>query len=253
MITEIKLKNEHKKIKTDFEWRNIPQFIVLTGLNGSGKSQILEVLNNPEHFLNEPKFQNNQVQYIPVNHDFSKFFTRVGQDALQNFKDEELNNLLASYDYNLRYHNGYINKYNNGKPFSAKTYQFSKSTVALLKEKKLTPNNNESISYMNYERKDLEYAGKEILITEKLANILENRLTELILDYDFCKNKAKSKCNDTEITERGEKNKYINDILIKKFGFSESLYCPPLRDGSNKENHIELKWISLVAGSHQGS
>ena len=38
------------KSLSDFEWNDIPQFCVLTGTNGSGKTQLLELLN---HSLND--------------------------------------------------------------------------------------------------------------------------------------------------------------------------------------------------------
>lgn len=35
---------------TDFTWENIPQLAILTGVNGAGKSQLLQLLRN--HFSN---------------------------------------------------------------------------------------------------------------------------------------------------------------------------------------------------------
>ncbi|EMO62625.1 hypothetical protein LEP1GSC133_1794 [Leptospira borgpetersenii serovar Pomona str. 200901868] len=37
----------YKSLK-NFKWENIPDFAVITGLNGSGKTQLLEALNGGE-------------------------------------------------------------------------------------------------------------------------------------------------------------------------------------------------------------
>jgi len=38
-------KGKHKSIR-EFEWKDIPKLAVVTGLNGSGKSQLLEIIHS---------------------------------------------------------------------------------------------------------------------------------------------------------------------------------------------------------------
>lgn len=39
---------QYKSIPSGFIWNNIPQFSILTGVNGAGKTQLLEVLQQQE-------------------------------------------------------------------------------------------------------------------------------------------------------------------------------------------------------------
>ena len=65
-ITNFKSEENYKNIKKGFEWNNIPQFAVITGENGSGKTALLEQINaisnldtskNQRIFNNQIKFQ----------------------------------------------------------------------------------------------------------------------------------------------------------------------------------------------------
>ncbi len=63
-IANLKAKENYKNIKKGFEWNNIPQFAVITGENGSGKTALLEQINsisNSDTSKNQQIF-NNQIQ-----------------------------------------------------------------------------------------------------------------------------------------------------------------------------------------------
>ena len=48
----IKLNTRYKSLQEGFEWKDIPSFAVLTGVNGVGKSQLLEVIKGKSEKLN---------------------------------------------------------------------------------------------------------------------------------------------------------------------------------------------------------
>ena len=67
-ITKITIPNENTAFFTgkNFTWDNIPKFAVITGINGSGKTQLLnkihEIINNPsagEITYKDEKYQAN--------------------------------------------------------------------------------------------------------------------------------------------------------------------------------------------------
>ena len=45
ILTSIELREGYKCFKKGFRWDNIPKFTILTGINGSGKTQLLRMLN----------------------------------------------------------------------------------------------------------------------------------------------------------------------------------------------------------------
>lgn len=44
----IKINEAYKSIPSGFTWANVPQFAIITGINGAGKSQLLEILNQKD-------------------------------------------------------------------------------------------------------------------------------------------------------------------------------------------------------------
>lgn len=54
-ISKLRIRFEGKfKSITTFDWNNIPEFAVITGINGTGKSQLLELIHNT--VISNPKF-----------------------------------------------------------------------------------------------------------------------------------------------------------------------------------------------------
>jgi ABC-type cobalamin/Fe3+-siderophores transport system ATPase subunit len=69
---DIIFNGKYKSI-TKFEWKNIPSFVVITGPNGTGKSQLLELINAtfyPQHNINQRvaiigrNFKSKEVTYL---------------------------------------------------------------------------------------------------------------------------------------------------------------------------------------------
>ena len=86
------LDDSYLSIPEEFEWKDIPDFAIIMGKNGSGKSQLLEsIYNNVKHLLEkyeERKFHKDnklvivekigelsksEVIYINAYHDFCKY------------------------------------------------------------------------------------------------------------------------------------------------------------------------------------
>ena len=44
----LKINDTYKSIPSGFIWTDIPQFAIITGVNGVGKSQLLEILNRKD-------------------------------------------------------------------------------------------------------------------------------------------------------------------------------------------------------------
>lgn len=95
-ITYLEAKDSHKNIKKGFVWDNIPQFAVITGENGSGKSSLLQGIQEGRFLINHGK---NPQAII----DLYKSFELQGQgynstyaDQMQQNEQELLNKHLRS-------------------------------------------------------------------------------------------------------------------------------------------------------------
>lgn len=77
-ITNLEAKASYKNIKNGFKWDNIPQFAVITGENGSGKTALLEQINLIYSSNNQNSNQNKK--YIFLNRTISKikYFNNIG-------------------------------------------------------------------------------------------------------------------------------------------------------------------------------
>lgn len=119
MINEIKITQKYKSL-SPFTWTNVPRFAVIAGVNGSGKTQLLELIhlasqqNNTVakhvNLLANPSVQG-KVQYIPAHQQFGNLEGNAGtrqqiearttqiiqyaQSPKEKKRDQNLNNLLA--------------------------------------------------------------------------------------------------------------------------------------------------------------
>lgn len=113
-ITHLKAKESCKNIKEDFEWDNIPQFAVITGENGSGKSSLLQGIREGRFSINHGK--NPQAIIDPY-----KSFELQGQgynstyaDQIQQNEQELLNKHLQSRQNNTE--GVFMQMKNNARP-----------------------------------------------------------------------------------------------------------------------------------------
>lgn len=91
---EIKFEGKYKSI-TSFVWKDIPDFVVITGPNGTGKSQLLELIHNT--FI--PK-QNFTQKVIITGESFkpSEVTFLKGEWELQNTRSVDLSTILKNKD-----------------------------------------------------------------------------------------------------------------------------------------------------------
>lgn len=113
------LHNQYLSIPKGFEWKNIPDFAIVIGKNGSGKSQLLEIIcrgirhlsNENEEYIDKddnrsipPQWKNDflesEVIYINAYHDFCKY----DLDKKEVYKHNVGNTLMSSI---IGYNRGY--------------------------------------------------------------------------------------------------------------------------------------------------
>lgn len=133
---DIKFEGKYKSI-TSFEWKNIPDFVVITGPNGTGKSQLLELIHNT--FIPANNFTQ-KVQITGESFKASEVTFLKGEWEIQNTSSIDLSTLLRKKDnlfqsYTNRNH-GYspIAKVRIYEAFSEVTKKTGKSPKQLTKE-----------------------------------------------------------------------------------------------------------------------
>jgi hypothetical protein len=77
MIRKIQIMGKHASLGINFVWDNIPKFAVIAGINGAGKTKLLELVyrsassgNNSLPITLTPILGSRKIQYITSNHDF---------------------------------------------------------------------------------------------------------------------------------------------------------------------------------------
>ncbi len=63
-----KLQSIYKSLDKDMEWKNIPKLAIITGKNGTGKSQLLEAMKNPINWEGD-SYTKELIKYISAHHD----------------------------------------------------------------------------------------------------------------------------------------------------------------------------------------
>lgn len=108
MIKTIKINQKHGFLKAGFEWGNdaipIPKLSVITGVNGSGKTKLLEAINGKITNLNgfqvvtldNNTIKPNQIVFIPWYHKPSILTNQVGIANLQQY-EENIFNQIKNY------------------------------------------------------------------------------------------------------------------------------------------------------------
>ena len=128
-MQKIKTQETHKSIPKDLEWNDIPRFAIITGKNGSGKSQLLEQMKNIRNWVDNsctakyikhipaiysfntnPKNSNNSKSSIidtnstHKNNVLNSFKKIIETDTKQYIKDNNIN-ILILIDMMARYNN----------------------------------------------------------------------------------------------------------------------------------------------------
>lgn len=168
----IKIKDEHKSIRSGVEF-DLPNFTVLTGKNGSGKSHLLEAIStNGLSEVGDEQGMLSTIKYIRYNELNPQFQEEISEDDVKNsWRNEwnQLNQHLLNYRRNLRGYNNsfqsYIHQYN---PQTQKYLQYW-FDIAENDVEKLT----ENLFYENYE------ISREDLFTSQIGTIFKLYQTRL--------------------------------------------------------------------------
>ncbi len=69
-MQKIKIQQANRSIPKDLEWNEFPRFAIITGKNGSGKSQLLEQMKNPQNWVNT-HYIDKDIKHIPAIYNFN--------------------------------------------------------------------------------------------------------------------------------------------------------------------------------------
>ena len=163
---------DHKSIKSGVEF-DLPNFTVLTGKNGSGKSHLMEVISTQgESAVLDGERTLSSIKYIKFNELNPQFQEDISEDDVKNSWRSvwnQLNNLIQSYrnspqSYNNSFDN-YINRYDShSQRLMRYWYDVAENDV-----EKLT----ENLFYENYE------ISREDLFTSQIGTIFKLYQTRL--------------------------------------------------------------------------
>ena len=168
----IKIKAEHKSIRNGVEF-DLPNFTVLTGKNGSGKSHLLEAIStNGLAEIRDGQNVLSTIKYIRFNDLNPQFQEEISEDDVKNSWRgtwNQLNQYLQNYRRNPR---GYNNSFESLiQQYDSQTQKFLQYWYELAENdvEKLT----ENLFYENYE------LSREDLFTSQIGTIFKLYQTRL--------------------------------------------------------------------------
>lgn len=168
----IKIKEGHKSIRSGVEF-DLPNFTVLTGKNGSGKSHLLEAISaNGLSEVGEVQNMLSTIKYIRFNDLNPQFQEEISEDDVKNSwrnSWNQLNQHLQNYRRNLRGYNNSFQTYIH--QYDSQTQKFLQYWFDIAEDdvEKLT----ENLFYENYE------ISREDLFTSQIGTILKLYQTRL--------------------------------------------------------------------------
>lgn len=198
----IKIKDQHKSIRNGVEFE-LPNFTVLTGKNGSGKSHLLEAIstNRQSEVTDGPKVLGT-VKYIKFNDLNPQFQEDISEEDVKNSWRNgwnQLNQHLQNYRRNQRGYNNsfqsYIEQYDpQTREFIQYWFDLAENDVEKL---------SESLFYENYE------ISRENLFTSQIGTIFKLYQTRL----------DENKMNEVSNTEEGTSLTVLsNEQFEQKYG-----------------------------------
>jgi predicted ATPase len=236
---EIKFEGKYKSI-TSFTWSNIPNFVVITGPNGTGKSQLLELIYNS--LVRTPE-TNLHIEIIGKHFKANEVTFLKGEWQLQNTQHINLSTLMQKMD-NFYQH---FQQNNHGYNHDTKIRIDAAFKEIITKSQK--PKRDIS-------KEEFEKLFPEILIeneqqlSQKIAEIFYNyRLSEI----EF---KADGKSEEDIILSLGEKPwNVLRDIIREAklpFDINDPSKCGFRENFQLKLTHIilkeEIKFSDLSSG-----
>ncbi|GMO62644.1 MAG: hypothetical protein Ta2D_09190 [Rickettsiales bacterium] len=276
----IKVLDDFKSLKKDDEWNDIPKFAVLTGKNGTGKSQLLDICGNTK-FLSFP-FKRDEINYIRWNWNFHK------DQPSQNIPEEKMNienNMNIFYDiYNVFFELDKINKESKKLNTNLKEILINRQFQEFQNLLNTIPNqpfNKINILLFEYNLFDffilyINLADKlqknwldlteDDLLNNDISSLLDTNLSDeinikkFLYNYQISKKKRLLKCAESKRFDKVKKidkiemiNNEQNPINImnklfdkyrKEYNFKYSIKDLVDSDYNNGVNQIPLKFIN---------
>ena len=199
---EIQFTGKYKSI-TPFEWLNIPKFVVITGPNGTGKSQLLELIYNT--IINK---QGTTERLQIVNEDIkpNEVIFLKGEWHLENTGYTDLSTIQSQLTNHFQQFQQYHN-YNNNQNSEHNLKLFSTFREILQKTGK---------SYSQVTKEEFSIHFPEILIERESQ--ISQKISEIFYNYRLSEIEllAKQKSNEEIISEIGVKPWFVLRDIIKE-------------------------------------
>jgi len=226
---EIKFEGKYKSI-TSFHWTNIPNFVVITGPNGTGKSQLLDLIHNT---ILDKRGTTERVSILGNSIKPNEVTFLKGEWQLQNTAHVNLSTIQQKMD---SYYNNFIkgSTFNNNQPGQIKM-DFAFKDIQRLLDK----------APKDITREEFEKYFPEILIEQE--NQISQKIGEVFYNYRLSEIELQSKKETEEsiIKNLGEKPWKVLREIIKESKLPFEVNDPSnngIRDGFQlKLTHQFLK------------
>lgn len=243
MAMRVSVRREYKSIHViqDFE---IPDFVVLTGKNGSGKSHLMELITQVDkcQVYDDSKIFSH-VKYIPFNGLNPHVDENCEYLGLTNARKQawgEIKNHLSNYEvFRERHHwtlDQYLNADQQGKRVLDKWVKLSKGKVEDI---------TEELFAENYEIASEEIFSSQFASIFKLyqVRLIENRFNKFLNETEGQKNKV---LTDEEFENLyGPKPWDLINRMLSRAGLTYQVNYP---EGSNKELDFKLHLTDVNTG-----
>lgn len=243
----IKIKKIYKSIHT-IQDIDIPDFMVLTGKNGSGKSHLMEAMTNQEicTILNSEGKQLTQIKYIPFNGLNPHIDENCEYLGLTNVRKQAWNavkNLLSEYErkYARRIYssfNQFVISDNGRKKLVGKLGKIANWDPRLI---------TEELFLDNYEISSDEMFSSQFASIFKLYHVryVDNKFNKYLNDTEGQQNKV---LTDEEFERlHGPKPWDLINKMLSKAGLTYRVNHP--EGGGNKEHDFKLQLIDVNTGT----
>lgn len=159
-ITNLDAKANYKNIKKGFKWENIPQFAVITGENGSGKTALLEQMNLIYSILESKTKYNRYIFHNTIN------------SVIKYFDSIKLEN--KSYSKNDTYVMPLANLYNIITDFR------QENNIFIVAQKYFKQYHNKDISLMDFINKNYTNLNDN---ERNMLKVYRNNITSMLKKY----------------------------------------------------------------------
>lgn len=201
---EIKLKRKHKSIGLPCEFE-VPNFTVLTGINGSGKTHLLEAISNTD--IAEIKNNNNtikKIQYI----EFNGLNPKIEEASDPKTITEHVKSVWQQYDIQR---NAAIRKSQNTVDYVVRRMPDANMQIFIRKAFEKTAKPFDKLTEDDlFDSFDISFLGKNDFFTAQFAPIFKNYHWKLEENNINSYYKEKGMANDKPV--------YTAEEFVEKFG-----------------------------------